>query len=62
MRDAKFRLDPLHHRLGRDATRPEYRNFIVVDRHRLSVVGLRQIRDPDQLGLAEVDGRAMDRR
>src|ERR1700754_1333142 len=59
MRNRERQLCRRNHCLRRDPARPEYGNLIVVDGHRVAVIRLRNVGDPDSLRQAEMNRRAM---
>src|SRR6188768_2492585 len=59
MGDTEVRLDRRHHRLRGDAAGPEHRQLVVAHRHGVAIVGLGDVLDADQLGLAEMDRRVV---
>src|ERR1700682_6202791 len=62
MRDRKGWPRRSNRRLRGDAAGPEYRQLAGLDRHRIAIVGLGEILDPDFAGKAEMHRRAVHRR
>src|SRR5580704_14625959 len=62
MRDRKRQLRRRDHRLRRHTARPEYRKLVGRDRHRVAIVRLCDIRNPDRMRMTEMNRRAVHRR